>query len=132
MFGIGSDGTQGLSGGTEEDVVNGLFVLIGEGGNLLRHREDDVEILGIEKFGLPVFQPLGAGQRLAFWAMSVAARVIGRALVAAGVTLLQMTAESRGSADFDGVQHASLPVREGSLVFLPIRRPVAAEDIRHF
>src|SRR5215471_19437153 len=101
MLGIGGDGTKGLGGGTEEDVVNGRFVLIGEGGNLLRHREDDVEILGIEKFGLPVFQPLGAGQRLAFWAVPVGTRVIRRALVAAGVTLLQMTAQSRGPAEFD-------------------------------
>src|SRR5215472_954110 len=132
MFGIGSDGTQGLSGGTEENVVNSRFVLIGEGGNLLRHREDDVEILGIEKFGLPVFQPLRTSQRLAFRAVPVGTRVIRRALVAAGVTLLKMTAQSRGPAEFNGVHHASLPAREGSLVLLPVRRPVAAEDIRYF
>src|SRR5215472_18986332 len=43
-----------------------------------------------------------------------------------------MTAQSRGPAEFDSVHDAPLPAREGSLVFLPVRRPVAAEDIRHF
>src|SRR5215469_16845858 len=94
MLGIRSDGAQGFGGGTEEDAVDRLFVLIGEGGNLLRQGEDDVEILGFQKFGLPVFQPLGAGQGLTFGTVSVGARVIGWALVAAAVTLLQMTAQS--------------------------------------
>src|SRR5215467_10675781 len=101
VLGIGSDGAQGFGGGTEEEAVDRLFVLIGEGGNLFRHREDDVEILGFQKFGLPVFQPLGAGEGLALGTVSVGTGVIGRALVAAAVTLLQMTTQSGRAAEFD-------------------------------
>ena len=43
VLGIGSDGAQGFGGGPEEDAINRLFVLIGEGGNLFRQGEDDVE-----------------------------------------------------------------------------------------
>jgi hypothetical protein len=91
-----------------------------------------VEILGFQKFGLPVFQPLGAGQGLTLGTVSIGARVIGGALVAAGVTLLQMTAQSGSSAEFDVAHHPPLRLRERCGMFLPVRRPVAAEDIRHF
>jgi len=33
-----------------------------------------MEILGIEKFGAAIFKPFRAGQRLAFWAVTVGAR----------------------------------------------------------
>src|SRR5215831_11697133 len=43
VFGISGDGAQGLGRGTKENAVDHLFVLIGEGGNLFRQGEDDVE-----------------------------------------------------------------------------------------
>jgi hypothetical protein len=118
--------------GTEEDAVNRLFVLISEGGNLLGQGEDDVEILGFQKFGLTVFQPVGAGEGLALGTVSIGTGVIGRALVAAAVTLLQMTAQSGSAAEFDVAHHPPLRLRERWGMFLPVGRPVAAEDIRHF
>jgi len=32
-----------------------------------------MEVLGVEKFGAAIFKPFGAGQRLAFWAVAIAA-----------------------------------------------------------
>jgi len=93
----------------EENPVDHFFVLIGEGGNLLRHGEDDVEILDGEEFGLAVLEPLGAGEGLARGALAIAAAMISGALVAAGVTLLQVAAQSGSTAEFDGAHHAPLP-----------------------
>jgi len=81
---------------------------------------------------LAVLEPLGARQGLTLGAVAISAAVIGRALVAAGVTLLQVTAQGGSPAEFDGAHHAPLPARERSCVLLPIRRTIAAEHIRHF
>jgi hypothetical protein len=39
----------------------------------LRHSEDHMEILGVEKLGSTIIQPLGASQRMAFWAVAISA-----------------------------------------------------------
>ncbi len=132
MFGISGDGTQSLSCSAEENAVNHLFVLIGDGGNLFRHRKDDVKVGNRQKLRLAVFEPLGAGEGLTFWTVAIAAAIEGRALVAAGVTLLQVAAQGSGAAELDGAHHAPLSARDGSNVLLPVRRTVAAEDTRHF
>ncbi len=57
----------------EQDAIDDRLVLEGDGRDLVRHGEDDVEVLRRQELGLPVLQPLGAGQRLAFRAMAIAA-----------------------------------------------------------
>src|SRR5215467_9451757 len=71
MFGIGGDGVQGLGGGAEQNPVDHFLVLVGDAGNLFRYRKDHVEILSLEKLGAAILEPFGAGQRLAFWAVSI-------------------------------------------------------------
>jgi hypothetical protein len=109
MFGISADGAQGFSRRAEKNAVQHLFVLVGDGGDLFRHGEDNVEVFDGQQFGLAVFEPLGAGERLALGTVPVSAGVVGGALVAAGVTLLQVAAQSGGTAEFDGAHHAPLP-----------------------
>ena len=75
---------------------------------------------------------MGAGEELTFWTVAIAAAIEGRALVATGVTLLQVAAQGGGAAEFDGAHHAPLSARERSSVFLPVSRTVAAKDLRHF
>ena len=99
VLGIGGNGAQGIGGGTEQNAVDHFFVLIGDRGNLFRHRKDHMEVLGVEKFGAAVLEPFGAGQRLAFWTMPIRARVIRVALMAAPVALFEMAAENGGAAD---------------------------------
>lgn len=65
VLGIGGDDAQGLGGGAEEQAVDECLVLLGNGGNGLRQREDDVKVLRVEKLGATILQPLRAGQRLA-------------------------------------------------------------------
>ena len=45
-LGIARHGEQGFGGGAEEQVVDHLFVVKGEGGQRLRKSEDDVKVLG--------------------------------------------------------------------------------------
>ena len=65
VLGIGGNDAEGLGGDAEEKAVDERLVLIGNGGNGLRQREDDVKVLCVEKFGATILQPLCAGQRLA-------------------------------------------------------------------
>src|SRR6516164_9286670 len=81
MLRISRDGAQCLAGSPEQDIVDDLLVLQGNGGDGLRYGEDHMKILGVEKLGSTVFQPLGASQRLAFWAVAITAAVVTDALV---------------------------------------------------
>ena len=73
MLGISRNRTQGLGHGLEEEVVYHLLVLISDRGNLVRHSEDDVEVITVEKLFLAVFYPLCARQRLALGTMAIPA-----------------------------------------------------------
>jgi hypothetical protein len=88
--------------------------------NLFRESKDDMEVLGVEEFGLTILDPLGPCQGLAFWAMAVAAGAVGNALVLALIALFQMTAESGGPAQFDGTDDAVLGRGERSRMLFTI------------
>lgn len=98
VLGIGGDGAQGLGGGAEEKAVDERLVLVGNGGNVTRQREDDVEVLCIEELGAAILQPLRASQRLAARTMPVAAAVEGDAPVAALIACFDVPAERGGPA----------------------------------
>src|ERR1700752_1467604 len=108
MLGVSRNGTQGLGGSPEQNVVDALLVLQGNGGDGLRYGEDDVKILGVEKFGLTVFQPLGTGQRLTFWAVAISTAVVTDALVVTAIALFDMTTKCRCSAQLDRAHDATL------------------------
>ena len=102
---IARDGEQRFGRGAEEDAVHRLLVVKGEAGDLLRQREDDVEVLTLiaagqvtlspdkqshatslvvrQQFSLPAFEPLHAIRALTFRAVAVAAGVIAVARVTA-------------------------------------------------
>src|SRR6516165_9895540 len=108
MLGIGCDGAQGLGSGVEQNAIDHLLVLVGDAGNLFRHRKDHMKVLGMEKFSAAIFEPFSAGKGLAFWAMPIRARVVSIALMAAPVALFEMTTQNGGAADFDRSHHAAL------------------------
>jgi hypothetical protein len=109
MFRICRNRLQSFGCSPKQQIVHLAFILEGQCGQLCRQREHDMEIFAIQKFSLTFFQPLGPGEGLAFGAMSVRARVVGVTLVAALITLFEMTAERRGTATFDGAQYPLLP-----------------------
>ena len=59
------------------------------------------------------------------------ARVVGDALVAAGVALFDMATEGRGATQLDRAHRTPLGTTEPTGVALPILGSAAAEDIRH-
>jgi hypothetical protein len=111
MLGIGGDRLQGFGGGVEQDVVERCLVVMGDGGDLLRHGEDDVEVWHGEEFRSSVLKPLGTRQRLALWAVTIAARVVAGALVAAGIALLDVAAERCRATLLDRRHDATLSRR---------------------
>jgi hypothetical protein len=67
-----------------------------------------MEILGVEKLGSTIIQPLGASQRLTFWAVAITARIITDALVVTAITVLDVAAKRRGSTQLNGAHDATL------------------------
>ena len=132
VLGVGRDGAQGLGRGAEQDAVDDWLVLAGDVGDLFRHGKDHVEIGRGQQFGSAVFEPLGAGQRLALRAMAIAAGVVPDALVAAGVTLFDVPAKRRRPAPHDRGHDTALRSRQRSAVLLTIGIAEAAEYLRHF
>ena len=132
MFGIGSDGGQGLGRGSEQDVVDEIFVLVSNDGDRFGEGEDDMKIRSRENFRFPFFDPFRTRQRLALGAMSIAATVISGTLVRTAVAMLEMTTESRRAAQLDRGHDASLCRGERRTMLLAIGFTIAAEDVRHF
>ena len=108
MLGVGRNGAQRLGGSPEQNVVDALLVLQGNGGDGLRYGEDHMKVLGVEKLGSTVFQPLGASQRLAFWAVAVPAAVVADALMVTAIAALNMTTECRSSTQLNRAYDATL------------------------
>jgi hypothetical protein len=131
MAGISGNGAEGLGGRPKEDPVHDRFVLERDGGDRLRDGEDDVEIFAREQFGRALLDPRGSGERLALRTVAIPTRVVGDALVATRVALLDVAAECSGAARFDGGHHALLRQRECWTAQGTIGVAVAAEDVRH-
>src|SRR6202047_2357199 len=88
MLGISRNGAQCLAGRPEQNVVDDVLILKGNGCDWLRDSEDHMEILGVEKLGSTIIQPFGASQRLAFWAVAISARIITDGLVVQAIKVL--------------------------------------------
>ena len=106
--GIGGDREHRLGRGAEQKVVDHRLVLIGDGGDLGRQREDDVEVADRQQIGLARRQPVPCRRALALGAVPVAAAVVGDAAVAAVLARLDMTAEGCGAAGLDRRHHLQL------------------------
>jgi len=131
MLGVGGDGAQRLGGGLEQDVVDHRLVVEGDGGDLGRQGEDDMEIGHWQQFGLAVGQPLGARQTLALGAVSVAAGIVGDAHDAAVGTGFGVAAKPRHAARLNGCHHLPLAAVDPAVAASAIGGAVVAEDIRH-
>ena len=75
-LGVGSDGLQGLGGGLEQQVIDHGLVLEGDGGDLGRQGEDDMEIGRGQQVRLAFRQPDLGRRTLTLRAMAVAAGVV--------------------------------------------------------
>jgi hypothetical protein len=132
MFGIGSNGLQGFSSGVEEDIVDHLFVLIGNRSYLIGDGEHDVEVGAIEQLGLTILDPLSPSQRLAFGAMTIPAGVEAVAFMVTPIAAFKMTAEGRRATHFDCGHDTPLFAGHRRTMLLSKSFAIAAEHIRHF
>ena len=131
VLGSRCDRAQGLGGGVKQYVVDYGLILIRNRGDRLGQRKDDMEVFNGKEVGLAIFQPLRTDQRLAFRAVPIAATVVGNALMAATIALLNMAAESGGAATLDRTHHAALSTAEGLSVLLAVGRTGLVKNIRH-
>src|SRR5438477_4847778 len=132
MFGVGGNGAQGFRSGPKENVVHHLLVLVSDGCNLFWQGKDDMEVIGVEEFGLTILDPLGACQGLALWAMPVSARVVTNTFMLALVALFQVTAQSGSPAQFDGTHDPALRRGQRSSMLFPIGFAVATQHVGDF
>src|SRR6267142_5147585 len=76
VFGVACDGEQSLGNTAKEEIVDHVFVVEGDGGDLFGKSEDHVEVFHRQQLGGTLLQPLGARQSLAFGTVTVTARAI--------------------------------------------------------
>src|SRR5262245_60260602 len=112
MPGLGRDGGECLGRGAEQDRVDNGLVLERDLAGRRRQCEDDMEVRHRQQFGLPIREPLGPRQPLAFGTVTVAARVVSDAGCTAIVALLDMAAEHRRPARRDGAHDPSFDAPE--------------------
>ena len=75
MLGVGGDGEQSFGSGLKQDGVDPSRVLQRQAADLLRKRENDVEVRNRQELGFPFGEPPGAGCGLALGAVAIATRV---------------------------------------------------------
>ena len=127
-LGIPTEGLQGLRGRLKQEVVDHLRVSLGDRVDLMGQGEDQMEIGHRQELGRACLDPALLGQRLAFWAVAVAAGVVTRHFCAAVITHFQMATEGRRTAVLDGLHHAALLAAES--MGAPVRLPLFPEDLR--
>src|SRR5271156_753709 len=95
----------GLCTGAEEQVVEQALVLQYKCREFMGQGEDNMEVRHRQQFRAARGEPLGACVSLALGAVPVAAGVVRDGLMTAATALIAMTAQSRGAAARDGVEH---------------------------
>ena len=100
--------------GAEEQIVEQPFVLEDQRAEFVWQGEDDVEVRHGQQFSRTGGQPLGARVPLALGTVPIAARVERDGLMAAASALIEMTAQCRGAAANDGIEHLAMHPDEAS------------------
>lgn len=108
MLRVGGNLEESLRGRAEEEAVDDLGILKRHGTKRGGKGEDHVEVRGGEQFVLARSKPLGAGSGQTLRAVAVAARVEGDDRLAAGIALVEVTAQRRCPACWEEVEDASL------------------------
>jgi hypothetical protein len=104
--------------------------VVGDIGDGRRQREDDMEVADRQQLRLTLGEPLLCRCALAFWAVPVAAAIVGDDGVRAVLAARNMAAERRGAAALDCAHHLHLVEADVPGIGSAPRRPVVAEDIR--
>src|SRR6266853_396497 len=130
MLRISRDCDCGLGRCLEQDVVDDGLVVKRDVCDRAGQRVNDVEVWRWEQLCFALFQPLPCRRALAFWAVPVAAAVVGDDRVGAIFAARNMTAEGRRAAALDCTHHLQLAEAHMTRVGATPRRAEVAEDIR--
>jgi hypothetical protein len=129
MLRVGGDRGQRLSGGSEQEVVDGRLVVERDGADRGRQGEDDVIVGNREELRLALFEPSPRGDGLALRAVTIPAGVVCDALVRAVLAALDVAAERCGATGLDRRHDLQLGEAHVPGVGLSPRRPVGAKDV---
>ncbi len=132
VFGVGGDGEQSFGSGLKQDGIDLSLVLKRQATDLLRKREDDVEIGDRQQLRLPFGEPLGAGRGLALGATAIATRVEYFDAMSAPVALIEMTTQDRGPAVTNVSKRFPLLRRQHGVPSSQESTLMGAEDIGQF
>ena len=130
MLGIGRDRAHGLRCRLEQQVVDRGLVLIGDVSNGCRQREYDMIVRHRQQLGFAFGQPFVGGGTLAFWAVPIAATIVGDDGVGAVLAPGDVAAERGRAAALDRGHHLQRIEAQVSGMGTTPRRSVIAEDIR--
>ena len=95
-----------------------------------RQSEDDMEVADRQQLRLTLGEPLLCRCALAFWAVPVAAAIVGDDGVRAVLASRDVAAKRRGAAALDCAHHLHLVEADVPGIGSAPRRPVVAEDVR--
>ena len=101
----------------------------GDVGDRRRQREHDVIVRRRQQLGLAFGEPLLGRCTLAFWAVPIAAGVVGDSRIGAVLTARDMAAERRGAAAPDRRHHLELAEADMAGIGTAPCRAMVAEDI---
>ena len=119
----------GCARSQESAVVHHRLVVEGDGGDLGRQREHDVEVTDGQEVSLPLGEPRARGCPLTFWTMPISAAVVSDAPMAAVLACLDVTAESRCPALFNRRHDLELVQAQVAGMGHPVSGPRRPEDI---
>jgi hypothetical protein len=100
--------TCGWPGARKQHVEQFLARAMDQCAKLRGQGEDDMKVVHRQESRESAFNPTRLRQRLALRAMPIAARVVGRTLVAARAAHIEVPAQGRGSTLLDGAQRCAL------------------------
>src|SRR5215831_15733121 len=131
MFGIGRDFQQGCSAGAEQKIIDDLFVLQSQPGELVRESEDNMHVAHGQQLFLAVGEPPIAGVSLALRTVSRSAGVEGSGFMSALATAIQMSTERRRAAMLDGKENAEMQPRQPGAVPFDEAVAMRANNVCH-
>jgi hypothetical protein len=112
MFRVSGDLQQGLGSCPKEQVIDDSLVLQRQKTELFRQSEDNMEIAHWQEFLSTRLHPLGSGCSLAFWTMTITARVVGDLLMAALIALFDVAAQSGSPTIHNVLYYTALGCRQ--------------------
>lgn len=131
VFRIGSNLQQRSGTGSEEKIVNNLLVLQSQPRELVRDREDHVNVFPWQQLRAACGEPLFTSVGLALRTMSRTAGVERDGLMAALAALIQVSTKCCRSAVLNGEKNAEMKPRQPGSVAFDKCVAMRANDIGH-